>query len=586
MSTEQKSNVTLMSNLSNLDSEESTSTKISSDTSQDSLSEIIMDLTLSVENRMEAINLFYKNFGEENILEIINRLSTMYMFSGTKSLEKYLYEISTKSNMSSFLKLTCAKSLCFFKPANEIGYNCIDSVCRNMTDNLPTPCQIEAICLLMGHKKFKTQSKKYLCNLIDNHKLDCDYRYKTILSIETKDIKNKEYFIKEACMTFFENKKNRTLYRILSGQYMMQKHKLTDKERSIIEETIMSFAQDPDLDYNLRADSADVILRVGSEENKLTARNIIMMLGRENGGNKTIFDNAQNVHVDEIEESVIECLEFLASINMNTISGTPGTPEITFEYVKKQIDNMLEEQNPSNQKSHEGDEKKSPEQEAYDDRVDRISVSLNRIYMDRALYSNFNCNLLYILLKVWTYLSSHDGEEEMRKRLLEELYEMSGTCSSGFAGRLVNVISGFGDFNLRISWRDQIVANFSGRLNYRAKNITDKDQEEKNFNMYCNKNNNDDCKYDTIRQEILESKKEKILSKSDQLEDFQEKVLNELMISSNEFESRKHILKFFRKNMLSIREELYEEFKDHITDIDFDLYFRSAISTYETGMYV
>jgi len=573
MSTKQKSNVTLISNLSNLEPEEST--KISSDTSQDSLSEIIMDLTLSIKSRMEAINLFYKNFGEENILEIINRLSTMYMFSGTKSLENYLCEMSTKSNMSSFLKLTCAKSLCFFKPENEIGYNCINSVCKNMTDNLPTPCQIEAICLLMCHKKFKTQSKKYLCNLIDNHKLDCDYRYKTILSIETKNIKNKEYFIKEASMTFFKNKKNRTLYRILSGQYMMQKHKLTDKERTLIEENIMSFAQDPDLDYNLRADSADVILRVGSEENKLTARKIIMMLGRENGGDKTIFDNAQNVHVDEIEESVIECLEFLASINMKTISGTPGTPEITFEYIKKQIDNMLEEQNPY--------EKKSPEQEAHDERVDRISISLNRIYMDRALYSKYNCNLLYILLKVWTYLSSHKCEKEMRQRLLEELYEMSGTCSSGFAGRLVNVISGFGDFNLRISWRDQIVANFSGRLNHRARNITDKDQEDKNFNMYCKKNNNDDCKYDTIRQEIIESKKEKILSKSEQLEEFQEKVLNELMISSNEYESRKHFLKFFRKNMLSIREELYEEFKDHITDTDFDLYFRSAISKYETG---
>lgn len=582
MSTEKKTNVTLISKLSNSESDEST--KISSDTSQDSLSEIIMDLTLSIENRMDALNLFYKNFGEENILEIINRMSTMYMFSGTKTLEKYLFEISTKSNISSFLKLTCAKSLCFFNTQNEIGYTCIDSVCKNMTDNLPTPCQIEAICLLMSHKKFKTQSKTYLCALIDNHKLDCDYRYKTILSIETKNIKDKEYFIKQACMTFFKNKKNRTMYRILSGQYMMQKHKLTGKQRSLIEETIMSFAQDSDIDYNLRADSADVILRLGSEENKVTARKIIMMLGRENGENKTIFDNAQNVHIDEIEESVIDCLEFLVSINMKTISGTPGAPEITFEYVKKQIDIMLEEQNLSNE-GDEGCKKKSPEQEEHDERVDRISVSLNRIYMDRALYSKYNCNLLYILLKVWTYLSCHECEEEMRKRLLEELYEMSGTCSSGFAGRLVNVISGFGDFNLRISWRDQIVANFSGRLNYRAKNITNKSQEDKNFNMYCRKNN-DDCKHDTIRQEIIASKKEKILSKSEQLEEFQEKVLNELMISTNEFEERKNFLRFFCKNMLSIREELYEEFKDHITDTDFDLYFRSAISKYETGMYV
>ena len=38
--------------------------------------------------------------------------------------------------------------------------------------------------------------------------------------------------------------------------------------------------------------------------------------------------------------------------------------------------------------------------------------------------------------------------------------------------------------------------------------------------------------------------------------------------------------------MLSIRDELYSEFKLYITDTDFDLYFRSAISSYETGSYV
>ena len=38
--------------------------------------------------------------------------------------------------------------------------------------------------------------------------------------------------------------------------------------------------------------------------------------------------------------------------------------------------------------------------------------------------------------------------------------------------------------------------------------------------------------------------------------------------------------------MLSIRQELYEEFKEYITDTDFDLYFRAAIATYETGGYV
>ena len=41
-----------------------------------------------------------------------------------------------------------------------------------------------------------------------------------------------------------------------------------------------------------------------------------------------------------------------------------------------------------------------------------------------------------------------------------------------------------------------------------------------------------------------------------------------------------NFLKFFRDNMLNIREELYEEFKDYLTDTDFDLYTRRAIIVY------
>ena len=70
------------------------------------------------------------------------------------------------------------------------------------------------------------------------------------------------------------------------------------------------------------------------------------------------------------------------------------------------------------------------------------------------------------------------------------------------------------------------------------------------------------------------------------LENFQGNVLEEMTVNSNDYESRRNFLKFFRKNMLGIRQELYEEFKNHIRDTDFDLYFRAAISSYETGGYV
>ena len=63
-------------------------------------------------------------------------------------------------------------------------------------------------------------------------------------------------------------------------------------------------------------------------------------------------------------------------------------------------------------------------------------------------------------------------------------------------------------------------------------------------------------------------------------------IMEEMSLNCNDFSQRMNFLKFFRKNMLGIRQELYEEFKEHIPDTDFDLYFRAAISNYETGGYV
>ena len=91
-----------------------------------------------------------------------------------------------------------------------------------------TPCQIDAVCLLMSDKKFKTQSLLYFSNIINNQELECDFRYKTILSLETKDIKNKNFFLQHSMIIFISNTKNRTLYRIpLRTIFNTKKLKLT-----------------------------------------------------------------------------------------------------------------------------------------------------------------------------------------------------------------------------------------------------------------------------------------------------------------------------------------------------------------------
>ena len=40
----------------------------------------------------------------------------------------------------------------------------------------------------MKVEKYKEQSNSYFINIINDEKINCDYRYKTILSLEKKDI--------------------------------------------------------------------------------------------------------------------------------------------------------------------------------------------------------------------------------------------------------------------------------------------------------------------------------------------------------------------------------------------------------------
>ena len=114
---------------------------------------------------------------------------------------------------------------------------------------------------------------------------------------------------------------------------------------------------------------------------------------------------------------------------------------------------------------------------------------------------------------------------------LEELQEMSGTCSSGYLTRLMNTLTGFDGWILRISWEDQLIGNLNARLRTLLK--------------------------DTPNSDII---------------------LEEMV--NRDMKDRPHFLAFFRKHISTLRETLYTEFKDSISDIDFDYYFRNAFTHY------
>jgi hypothetical protein len=171
--------------------------------------------------------------------------------------------------------------------------------------------------------------------------------------------------------------------------------------------------------------------------------------------------------------------------------------------------------------------------------------------LDRTLY--LNNTLSRILLKVWSYIHQSEFENEMIKRLLEELEDMSGTCSSGFLCRLLNTISGFGELTIFISFEDQLISNFVGRLNSYARKIMNNDSifynerlydvmeiVLRNNNFFYNKQNQN--KKDIIDSYLETKRDEKILNA---IEIFSENVINEMTINSNRYNDKKHFLLFF-----------------------------------------
>jgi hypothetical protein len=610
-------------------------------------SNIIIDNTVNNQIRLKVLQKYFED-RENDTIEIINKITGIYQFSGSKLIENFLFLIAVESNLSSFLKLECAKSLLSFEEMEEgsdsdddqdlanikresdievkernenrkkLGFYVLDTVCHSMSD-MPTPCCIEAVFILMTTPDYTEQCIGYICSLLSDDEIDCDYRYKIILSLEKQDkIKNKELYLYNSLFCFLLFPKNTTMYRILAAQYLLQKITLEEQDIQDIENIIFTFASDNELDYDRRADAADLLLQLGSPLMKIKGREIINHLAQLKGIVRTIFDNAQNVHNVEIENSVMHILEFLADFPIKKINNQ----EIDFNYIDSNIQKTLKEMRNLPHLEIELSEIKgnceycnSPLQFPFEIlnkkfccdichnnylKEDNIKVSLNRIYMDRLLYSKFNLTLNHILVKVYSYIMVQDNQEEMHKRLLEELQEMSGTCSSGFASRLVNVISGFGEFNIRISFTDQIISNFAGRLNARIKKISEPDSIFlsvrlndmielhilSNSELHTTLKNNIKEKtgkepttnLDIINEFLIENRTEKI---NNCLDDFQFNVLNELTIDSSNFNERKNFLLFLRSNISSIQTELYDEFREYVSDTDFDLAFRRSIYNYE-----
>ena len=481
----------------------------------------VMDMELSVDTRMQALSKYYHIAGEE-ALEIFNRLSSMYQFTGLKSIEDFISGICRCKYISSVLRMYACNTLFEFEDIyysddeEEVvqhaksrtmerhinAFEILEGLCSECLD-LPTPCRVKALYLLMRSEDHIEKSLDYLKVFAEDTEIEILFRYKSIVNIEKEPLNDYKLFTSHGMESILTNDINDVYYRILAAQYLLagSYESLDSEKRNNILDQLLSFARDNEIEYDRRADSADILLGCGNEFYSKIGAEIIEHLGSFVDGKKilvrSLFQNAQNVHTDAITESANQTLEYLSAIPLKKVDGSDNgdctTRNIDFDYVSYQIHQHLRvEANKAHRITDPGhefkeckycgtrfisietdDEFASDECKTRFSRDTNVKFALNRINLDRALYSKYNSTLADILMKVYTYISGHEFETELINRLIQELDDMAYTCSSGFATRILNSLSGFGEFNMSISFGDQISGNLLGRMNAIARSIID-----------------------------------------------------------------------------------------------------------------
>lgn len=477
------------------------------------------DLDISI--RMEILNKLYEEI-QGDIFEILKKFIGIYQLSGgVSSISIFIKQICIVSNLDIFLKFECIKCLLNNQRPVIIDFNpfeddpddsrgsavgdsrgsavgdleeadakggdfyidekttssliegwigkineAFDILYQMDFNGLPSLCKLEFVYYLMESENNDhiNKSVDLLMSIVCDKNIPVDYRYKILNSLDKKtgvifNNKISDYIIKSSFIRFIQDDQEESYYKCLGIQYLYRyKENFEITDFSKMETILIDMAKDEMLEYNRRADAADTLYNIGSDESKKKAKDILSYLGNINGRAKTFFENSQNVHSISIEKSVLESIKSILS--------THTTKNYSFEKIK----NKLKKISASSQSTSEkpAAERSTLLGPAF--KYENIKMALNRIYLDNILYSEFNITICKVFEKVFSIAMEHENKEELFLRIFQELADMADTCSSGYISRIVNILSGYLD-TIRISWEEQIISNFNGRINFLMRQI-------------------------------------------------------------------------------------------------------------------
>jgi hypothetical protein len=173
----------------------------------------------------------------------------------------------------------------------------------------------------------------------------------------------------------------------------------------------------------------------------------------------TIYADSQNVHNSKINQTVIQVLENLYDMYKGEIDLQDLTSIENKNFKLTCIDNIS-----------------NILLEKYPDKNDLILSGIKYIKNSISTFGKKNITLQEAFISLWMWISTHKDKTELESRLLEELKEMNGMCTTGHIARLMNVIQGFTEDDrlcIRISDLDQCNSVIRKYLNDMLSKCTD-----------------------------------------------------------------------------------------------------------------
>lgn len=251
-----------------------------------------------------------------------------------------------------------------------------------------------------------------------------------------------ETFIYGLQSAFFYNTTNTIRDRILCSNYLIQSFESDELEKNSICDIMLDVYSDPKCDNSTKGDALDVVVRLGTTDQREKALVLLVELGYDDtiyateaaARIRTFYNNTQNIHISNIDKKLEEFI------------------------IKNDFENLLDYETEVKPEIMLLISKASPKKRF------KCIKSLNRVERDMSKLTSKNLTLIEILSKVWEIIKSTENNNLMLAGLLDELEDMDDTCTTGHGGRFINAVNITDNDEMKITWQDQITANIAGRV--------------------------------------------------------------------------------------------------------------------------